>query len=108
MAKITPIQPISTNRNLIPKSQYNGVILKLTKQEKEKVSNLHKQKAIYELELNTLVELSQKIKIACGKKAVLVEKIFSMERNIEIIEKMIKEIKTNRLNKQLAKLVKKG
>ena len=107
MSKIKPIQPIMTNRNLVPKSQYNGVVLKLTKTDKEKIAKLHKQKADYELELNKLIELGQKIKIACKEKIAINHRIFFMERNIQIVEDMIKNIKTSRLAKQITKLSKK-
>ena len=108
MAKITSVPPIMTNRNLVTKSQYNGVVLKLTKTDKEKITKLHKQKADYELELNKLIELSKKIKIVCKERIAIDHRRFSMESNIQIIEDMIKNIKTSRLAKQIAKIAKKA
>lgn len=91
-------------RNLVPANEYKGPILKLTKADKEKIKLLQKQKACYELELETLIKYSNKIKIMCAEGLRLHHKIFSMENNIRIVEDMIKEIKTSRLAKQIKKL----
>lgn len=107
MVKINSVQPIVSNRNLVPINQYNGVILKLTKADKEKITVLQKQKAQYELELHALIKQAEKIKIFCKDQIRIVHKIFSMESNIKLVEEMIKNIKTSRLSKQIAKLAKK-
>lgn len=95
-----------TDRNLIPRSQYNGPVLKLTKADNKKIESLQKKKAGFELELESLKKYAERIKITTQESMRLNHKIFDMERNIRIVEDMIKEIKQSRLSKQIKKLAK--
>lgn len=92
----------SANRKLIPLSQYKGVILKLTRQDKEKI-------AIYEKKIAEFI-------IECVKLTNLLKKyahhpiyeyydnqIFHLECCIQDLRAAIAKIKADRMKKQMAK-----
>ena len=96
------IQNYNTNfkANLIPKSEYKGIILKLTKADKEKIHALQTKKAEIELDLSCIQKHINKIKITTPESIRLQDKYFTLEERIHEIENMIKKIKIDRLNKQ--------
>ena len=101
---ITPV----TNQNfkaLVPKSEYKGVILKLTPKDKEKIAKLVSQKGELELELHAIEHLLNKKKTIIESSGLMYRRDKIMGE-ISVLENMIKNIKINRLEKQKAKIKK--
>ena len=97
------ITPISFN-SLIPRSEFKGPILKLTKKEKAKIAELMDKKSELELELvqvNNRLEKNQKTITKEWRQLSIVSS--KLEGAISTIEKQIREIKIKRFNKQKLK-----
>lgn len=106
--QITEIKPISfQGRKLIPIKDYDGVILKLTKADKKKIEAVQGNINIYDSEIELLKNMSKKAQTDSAFD-YFYNKIWHLEQEIERAKNYILEIKTNRLNKQKAKLNKKN
>lgn len=106
--QITEIKPISfQGRKLIPIKDYDGVILKLTKADKKKIEAVQENINIYDSEIELLKNMSKKAETDSAFD-YFYNKIWHLEQEIESAKNYIKEIKTNRLNKQKTKLNKKN
>lgn len=105
---ITSSNPISFGRK-IPLSEYKGPILKLTAKDKKQIEDLLQKKAGYELELATINDiLKHNTKTITRENKRLSTAEMRLLGFISEIDRLIKEIKVNRLNKQKAKLDKKS
>ena len=89
-----------TFRGLIPKSQYNGIILKLTKQEKSKIAEYEKEIANLELEHIKLADFYAKNEHNNSIQEYCSQKMVKLEHFMATLKDMIREIKTSRLNTQ--------
>ena len=89
-----------TFQALIPKDQYKGPILKLTKKEKEQISKYEHQIGGLELELNKLGEFVAKARHNAAVGDYYSDIMGKIETQIRYLKELIKEIKINRLNKQ--------
>lgn len=90
----------------VPLSEYKGVILKLTKKDKEKIAKLIEERTLLEFELSFIDKMLDKKKTIIGCSS-LANRKFKLEAFIDDITNQIKEIKINRLNKQKARAEKK-
>ncbi len=92
------------NRKLVPLSEYKGVILKLTSQDKEKISIYEKKIAEITIECIKLKNLVKK----CTHNHYLYEyysnRISYLEWCIRDLRTAIFEIKANRMKKQTAEV----
>lgn len=94
-------------KKLIPLSEYKGVILKLTPTDKSKIAELTQKKSILDLELYKLIQAKRNKKTLSDSEEFYYDcKIDKLEGFIADCDKLIQEIKTNRLNKQKEKLKK--
>ena len=84
---------------LVPKSEYKGVILKLTKKDEEKIAKLISQKSEYIFELNAIERLLEKKKTIIESSG-LFHRRSNIESHIRNIDEQIKAIKINRFEKQ--------
>lgn len=89
-------------KGLIPKSEYKGVILKLTPKDKKKIAELVDKKADLELELHSVERLLDKKKTIIESSSLL-DRRDSIICKISTLDEMIKTIKINRLEKQKAR-----
>lgn len=98
-------KPVIINgKKYIPLSEHQGPILKLTKQDKEKIKALQSQIANYEIELVSLREFYSYSHSGSGSQDAYNDKAKSLEYRIGKLKKDIENIKTIRYKKQLAKL----
>ena len=97
----------SSNRKLVPLSEYKGIILKLTKSDKATISKLESKIAELELEIHSLEKIDNKIKIACGKKLYYENRLNQLEIWIKFLREKIRNIKIARLKKQKIKALEK-
>ena len=88
-------------RALVPKSEYKGVILKLTPKDKKKIAELISEKSFLEFELVTIDRLLDKKKTIIESSGLFCRREHLLGQ-IHTLENMIKEIKTKRLEKQMA------
>lgn len=93
---------ITSRGKLIPKSAYKGPILKLTKAEQARIKALEENKAKLECEIYGIANYV-KIKCKGNISDSLNTKWDILDHRIEQINTLIHEIKTNRLNKQIAR-----
>lgn len=99
--------PIFTAKKLVPLSEYKGPVLKLTKAEKAKISDLLEQRTQLSFDLDKVRKILEKNSKTITRQWQHLSIVdFKLHCEIERIDKLIKEIKTNRLNKQKAKMVK--
>ena len=101
------IKPISAPnfQKRVPLSEYRGVILKLTEQEKLQISKLMSEKSLLEIQLAEVDKmlLKKKTIIASNPLNALYTKI---EAEIKELEKRIRQIKIDRKNAQTESLSK--
>ena len=97
------IQPTFGAKKLIPRSQYKGPILKLTKPDLKKIDKLNASRFEYEMDLIDIDKLLANKKISHAQFEFLMNKKMKIEAYIEEIISTIKEIKINRLNIQKLK-----
>ena len=93
------------NRNmsfkaLVPIEQYKGTILKLTKNEKEKIAKYEHQIGALELERIHIINRSLKTRHNAPLENYYSSRLLKLESQIEILKDMIKKIKLDRLSKQ--------
>ena len=89
-------------KKLVPISEYKGPTLKLTPKEQMKVSELLKTRAGLELELVKVKEkLEKNTKHITAEYQRYEQAFVKLQGMIEKIEKLIKDIKINRFQKQL-------
>lgn len=100
---ISSINNISFNGKLIPKSEYKGVILKLTPADKKKIAEYQKKISDYTLEDMKLLDLLKKCKNEEKLIEYYTEKSDQIEFYIDQLKDAIAEIKAERMKKQLAK-----
>lgn len=94
-------------KKLIPLSQYQGPILKLTSKDKEKISNLLSQKTQILFELDRIkAKLEKNCKTITKEWQHLSIVESKLLGTIDSINRQIKEIKINRLNQQKKRLEK--
>ncbi len=102
---------------LVPKSDYKGLILKLTPKDKKRISELEKAKGQIDLEriklYNLILESASTTR--CGGNSVqsyasdyYSDKLGGLDVEIGKINEAIKQIKIDRFNKQKARLAKKN
>jgi len=94
-------------QKLVPLKDYNGVILKLTKKDQAQIAKLVEKKNDYLFELagvqGRLFKLKKTITREWRYLSMVEQKLVS---TINIIDREIQQIKTNRLEKQKEKLKK--
>ena len=100
---ITSLNSINFNGKLIPKSEYKGVILKLTPAEKKKIEAYEKQITEYTLEDMKLINLLKKHRKNENLQNYYGEQSNIIEFRIQQLLAAIAEIKANRLQKQIEK-----
>lgn len=88
------------SRKLIPLKEYKGTLLKLTAEDNKKIAHFLKTKAQFELELEKLIQLSNKKKISDSEKFYYDDKKFRLEGEISRCAECIKAIKKERLQSQ--------
>ena len=91
-------------KNLIPLSQYNGVILKLTAKDKKQIEQMRKQIVQLETDICTFNKKINAPKTTRKEKEIFDIKRLETENSIDLIKEKIKEIKIQRLNTQKEKL----
>ena len=91
---------IINGQKLIPKSEYNGPILKLTKNDMRKISNLRASIANLELERLRLEEYYDAKFIGINKRDFFTEAFENIDYQIDILKDKIELIKASRLKKQ--------
>ena len=99
----------STNnpfKGLIPKKNYTGVVLKLTPNDKKKIDEFSKKRAMLQNELDKLLNMQTRIPNHNHWKEAnwCADKIMRLEVDIETLGSLIREVKINRLNKQKEKI----
>ena len=88
-------------KNLVPKSQYKGPILKLTAKDKEKIEKLLNTRFNYEQELESIRRyLENNTKTISTGWNRLANRGYMLESYINDIDKEIRQIKIDRLNQQ--------
>ena len=92
-------------RALVPKSEYKGVILKLTPKDKKKIAELISKKSFLEFELVTIDRLLDKKKTIIESSGLFCRREHLLGQ-IHTLENMIKDIKAKRLEKQQALITK--
>ncbi len=100
---ISSINSMSFNGKLIPKSEYKGVILKLTPADKKKIAEYNKKITEYTLEDMKLIDLMKKCKNDDKLVEYYTDQSGLLEFFIDQLKKAIAEIKATRLKKQLEK-----
>ena len=89
---------------LVPLKEYKGPILKLTKKDKAEIDELLKKRAMLDLELSKLKDYVARTPAQTEAMAHFQDRAwYDVEKAIEIVDEMIKTIKTNRMKKQIAK-----
>ena len=105
------VKPIINNiyagRNLVPKSQYKGPILKLTKKEQATVQQLEKEITALEIEQVNIKSYIDKTTLTSTQEEILYEKLDRLSSWIREFRENIQNIKVERFNKQKAKSMKK-
>ena len=91
---------------LVPIKNYKGLVLKLTPADKKKIAELQAKRAGYEIELYKISVERRKKNYSFALDDYYDNKVLHIQGFIRDIEQMIKDIKTNRLNKQKAKQAK--
>ena len=98
------INPISTNfKAKVPLSEYKGIILKLTEEDKAKITELMSEKSELLIQLSSVEKKLDKHKTIAGS-AGLFEIFGKIEFRIREIENAIKQIKIDRRNQQIKEL----
>ena len=98
------INPISTNfKAKVPLSEYKGIILKLTEEDKTKIAELMSEKSNLLIQLTAVEKKLDKNKTIEGS-AGLFQIFNKIEYRIREIEDAIKQIKIDRKNKQIKEL----
>ncbi len=100
---IASLNSINFNGKLIPKSEYKGVILKLTPAEKKKIEAYEKQITEYTLEDMKLINLLKKHRKNENLHDYYGEQSDIIEFRIQQLRAEIAKIKANRLQKQIEK-----
>ena len=101
---INSVDRQSFTAKLVPLKEYKGPILKLTKKDKAEIDELLKKRAMLELELSKLRDYFVRTPANTESMAHFQDRAwYDVEKAIEIIDEMIKTIKTNRMKKQIAK-----
>lgn len=104
---IKPIIPnIPVGKNLVPKTEYQGPILKLTKNEQAKIKKLQESAITLEIEQIKLNDIIKSPHISNKEKYPLLNKLDKIEHWLEKIKEEIQNIKIERLKQQKAKLLK--
>lgn len=94
-------------KKLVPISDYKGPILKLTKKEQAEIADLLSKRSQLSFDLDNVRKILKKnTKTITREWQHLSNVDFSLQSEIERIDRIIKEIKLNRLNIQKAKLAK--
>ena len=99
MQKIESISPIFNSRRLVPRSQYKGPILRLTKKEQCLISAMEKEINDCQADLVKINNLHQNAKTESQRysyNAIWID----LTIRIDILKKNIKDIKQNRLKIQ--------
>ena len=84
----------------IPLSEYKGPILKLTKKDKELIAHYIHEKSLIELEIVKLRSVYDSYKIHNIDSEWYADKMGSLVLQRDNIDKLIQEVKTNRINQQ--------
>lgn len=98
---------IVNGKKLKPLSEYQGPVLKLTKKEKTEIAKLETQIAQLRCDLYDVEKKRGTGRIPWAKEDFFIKLKDDIYYKIEKLQNIITEIKTNRLNKQKAKLDKK-
>lgn len=103
---------------LKPLGEYKGPILKLTKGDKEKIAKYEKQIAQLDIERMKLCDYSgsrgkgvnhvKNFTVEEYSSDYFHEQLLKLDDAIDLLQKMVKQIKMNRLEKQKARLAKKA
>lgn len=93
---------------LVPKKDYAGPILKLTKKEQEQIDTFQRKISEFELEHEKIENLRQKEKRLSSAFFYYCEVLDDIMYNIKTCKNEIAKIKTERLAKQKEKLAKKN
>jgi len=101
---IIPVSNISMQA--IPRKDYKGPVLKLTKKDKEQIAGIEKNITGYHCELTKLEAIVNKLP-HCFKREFYETKISELWALIEAGEAFIRQIKITRHNKQVARAAKK-
>ena len=96
------VTPVSTTmfQGYIPLSEYKGPILKLTKKDKELIAHYIQEKSFIELEIMKLRSVYDNYKIHNIDSEWYSNKMGSLILQRDNIDKLIQEVKINRINKQ--------
>lgn len=87
----------------VPLSEYKGVILKLTEEEKIKIADLMNKKSMLIMELTSIEDKLNKEKTVLGSRG-LFDIYDKLNYQIKNLDKEIKQIKINRKNQQIKEL----
>ena len=85
---------------LVPIKNYNGQILKLTKEDKDKINSLQKSISQLEIELYRLEKYFSNKHLSTQISNYYADKFDNINFKIENLREMIKEIKISRLKSQ--------
>ena len=96
ISKITP--PVF--QGFIPLSEYKGPILKLTKKDKELIAHYVHEKSLIELEIMQLRSVYDSYKIHNIDSDWYSDKVGELIFRKDNLDKLINEVKVNRINKQ--------
>lgn len=95
------------SRGLVPKKDYKGIILKLTKADKMHIEKLVHEKCLAELERERVRSIYPNYKVHNIDGTWYEDTLNQINLRIEELEGCIQQIKTNRLKQQQIKAAKK-
>ena len=95
------------SRGLVPIKDYKGIILQLTKEDKERIAQLLHEKSLLELELERVRSVYSNYKVHSADSTWYEDTLIQINLKIDELKKYIKDIKVNRLKQQQISAVQK-
>ena len=85
---------------LVPKKDYNGIILKLTKEDKKRINELIHEKSLAELEIERVKSIYSNYKVHSADGTWYEDTVIQIQLRIDEIKESIQQIKKNRFMQQ--------